>query len=676
MSLPGASRVAASWRLLRAVLRPAPEALTLGQVRSDLSHEAAAKLARLAGLIQDWQRGNVRVGDASDAETILHDLERIHLRHARLAAASFATFARLTRLLGTVRRGHGWLRSPRGSGPPPRAIARFDELHRRLRRDSEALCESLSSLHGARFAGVVGEAVEELRSETGDADAGGVAIGLEGLADARRSWVPRGDVASWADIVRNLVRNAVQATEEARVGRPSFAVGGEPPRRVTVRVLPLRGQPGVALEVLDEGVGMSPATTAAMWRAGSSRHGGHHGQGLTEAKRSFIESRGALEVRSAEGVGTCVRVDVPDHDVQVHGSRLWALPPIVAPALAVLAAAVLALPLFARRDIVSVSVQDDRVVQARDARGRLVWQRDLHENVERNFLGYTPADTGKLVPVYRHLVLPARGVWPSNVILATRPAQGPGHLWRLGFAGRTVWKRTLRWNPPRPAHTGSLKSVFQATVPWGRGAGDVVAVNVRDADWGSTAMQFFTLSGDSLGAYHHPGHLDYRATMDLDGDGRVELILNGRNNRAPEDSLVYPEPPGYEWVDCLLMLEPSRAHGQAYPYAGWAGMRPAREEAYLLVPPMRRGPKTDERERPAIDRVDFGPVAAPGGARVELRMADGRIYVLDSQLRPLSCGVGSETYAATLAPTRALAPLLYFHDGRRETIDLPILRGP
>jgi hypothetical protein len=568
------------------------------------------------------------------------------------------------------------LRAVPGAGTPPGTdVERFAGLVARVRSDSQALCEAISARHGVRLAAIASDAVEELRREAGETDAGGVPIAFE-CGEASRAWVPRRDAAAWFDLVRNLVRNAVQATEDARTRAAVPAAGAEASRRgVTVRLQPMRGQPGATLEVLDEGVGMSPETLATMWHAGASRHGGQHGQGLTEGKRAFVESRGALEVRSAEGVGTCVRVDLPHREVPVRPPRPWALPPLVAPALAALVAVVLGAPLLLPPEVVNVEMVPDGTVRALDAQGREIWRRDLGEAVLPNFLGTGYTTTYEQVEINRFLILPRRWPWPSNVIVATKAAQGPGHVWRLGFRGRTVWKRTLSWEPPRQAHTGSLKSMFQVLVPWDGAGREAIAMNVRDADWSSTAIQFITLGGELLGAYHHPGHLEYLETVDLDGDGRVELILGGKNNRAPADSTVYREPPGEEWIDCLAMLEPPRVDGQSYPYTAWAGMPPAREEAYVLFPPLQRGPRQG-RERPAIFTVDFGQPRADGRAQVEVRMADGRIYTLDSRLRPLSCGTGSETHAATLAPTRALAPLLYFHEGRCDTIDLPVLRGP
>jgi hypothetical protein len=304
----------------------------------------------------------------------------------------------------------------------------------------------------------------------------------------------------------------------------------------------------------------------------------------------------------------------------------------------------------------------------------VVWERDLGEDVRPNYLGHAFSPANELAAVDRHLILPAH--WPraSGVVVATQPSQGSDHVWRLGADGRTIWKRTLRWMPPREPHLGRLKCMFQALTPWNQGR-QAIAMNVRDVDWGATAIQFITPDGDSLGTYHHPGHLEYRGSADLDGDGRVELVLTGPNNRAREERDFLAEDPGEDYIDCIVMLEPPEVNGQAYPYNGWVGLPHALEDGYLLIPPLRKGPAKYMQDA-TIVKVNFGEGTAPGQARVELQTRDGRIFQLDGHLRPLSCGVGDRSYADSLAPTRALGPLLYIHRGRREFIDLPVQRGP
>lgn len=675
VNLPIAATARASVRALWAVVRSRSARLTLDQLRSDLSHETAAKIARLTGFIQEWRLGRFQPGDPGDIEAILRDLERILLRHARLAGGRFGTFALLIRLLSVLGAMRTDLRAPRGQAAPlPGTIERFAGLVARLKSGSLALVESLSARYGERFGDLLGAATEEIRRESGDGRPHDISVVLQGARDGASTWVPRRDAAPWADVLRNLIRNAVQATADRGQAAPAGSPGAD---TVTVRVLPLPGRPGVAVEVLDEGVGMDPEALEAMWRAGRSTHGLQRGNGLTESKRAFVESRATLEVRSAVGVGTCVRIELQHGDVPIRSQRLWVTPPVVAPLLAVLAGLTLGLSPLLQPPIVDAELDEmnNCLLRAHDARGAVVWERDLGEAVRPNYLGSAFSAANEWVTVNRHLVLPARWPQASGVVVATKPSQGPGHLWRLGAGGRTVWKRTLRWMPPRTPHLGYLTCVFQVLTPWNDGRRQAMALNVRDVDWGSTAIQFFTPDGDSLGAYHHPGHLEYQTSADLDGDGRVELILTGRNNRAREQRDFLPEDPGEDYIECILMLEPPDVNGQAYPYNGWVGMPHANEEGYLLIPPLRKGPRVIG-ESPVICKTDFSVATAPGTARVELATKDGRIFELDGHLRPLSCGVGDRTFADSLAPTRALGPLLYIYRGRLEFIDLPVQRGP
>jgi hypothetical protein len=245
----------------------------------------------------------------------------------------------------------------------------------------------------------------------------------------------------------------------------------------------------------------------------------------------------------------------------------------------------------------------------------------------------------------------------------------------LDRSGRTRWSHTLRWVPSLQSHAGYLSAVSEIATVWNVSKGPAIAVNVRQGNWGSTAIQFISPQGDSLGAYYHPGHLEFISSADVDGDGRVEMVINGKNNDAPRGSAFWPGDAGPDaYAECLVLLESPQVNGQGFPYARWGGMPHACEEAYLLIPPLRPGSFPHPRETD-IMRISFGRSSLDGEAKIEVSIADGRIYLLDGHLRPLSCGAGDRTPAAELAPTRAAAPLLYLREGRIEKIDLPVQRG-
>lgn len=668
MNPPICSFARAYARGLWGVARARSERLTLEQVRSDLSHETAAKLARLSGLVKEWRSERFRPTDPVDAAAILSSLERIFLRHARLAGGSFATFVRLARALAVLESMHGGVRRLRGQATPAlEDIGQVAGLLTRFQTESQALVETLSGRYGARFGALLEAAAEEVRRESGRTGPGDVAVVAEGLRDGTNVWVPQRDTARWTDVLRNLIRNAVQATvERGGADAPS-------PGQVTVRVLPLRGQPGAAVEILDEGVGMDPEQVESMWRAGRSTHGSSRGHGLTEGKKAFVEARAALEVRSTRGVRTCVSIELPHRDIWIRSPRLWAVPPVAVPVLLVIAGLVLASSQLLQRSAVRVDVHHGKVVRVLDSRGGVVWQRAMVDYVRENYVGNSlvqdAAIDGKSPPG-EYLVLPASRGGAFEVVLATKPTEGPDRLWVLGAGGRARWTRLLRWTPPRMAHTGSLKCMFETLTDWNDDGRVAIALNVRDADYSPTSIQFLTLDGDSLGAYYHPGHLELYGSGDYDGDGRGELLMIGKNNPSRTDRSFLRRDPGDSiYVSCVVMLEPPRVDGQAFPYTNWEHVPQAREEAYLLLPPLHPGID------PAMKDIKIGARGAAGRAGVEIAMVDGRIYELDSRLRPLGCWTGDRTVARTMAPTRPMGPLVYIHDGKREDIDLPIERG-
>jgi signal transduction histidine kinase len=647
--------------LLAAFRGGTPDPLTLDLLRSDLSHESAAKIARLVAIRAEWERGRYRPDDPKDIDRILGELQRIALRHARLASLRLGEFLLLAATLAAlraVRRTVGPV--ARGRVLSQRSLRRLEQDIDRLRHRFQTLVASLSDHFGARVRDLIRQATDEIRRDSADAlRPEGVDIVLEDTGRGAGAWIPAAERAFWADLLRNVIRNAVEASrEEPRSG------GGR--RVVTVRVQPTRDGSGTLLEVVDRGVGMNAGEAAGIWTAGVGRHGPRRGHGLTESKRAFAEARASIEVQSARGAGTTFAIAFPFRDVRIPAVPVYRVRPALVMALGLIVVGVLLASSQRRPQLVSVSLPTPTSIRAVDERGH-AWVRELGEAV----MGNTAATEIRPIELSRrlcaHLIVRDARDRALGVVVGTMPGDGPGSAWFLAPDGRVRWTRRLRWAVPVDQDLGNLKPAWEQSVPWPGEDRLAIAVNLRDSDHTCTSTQFFTLNGDSLGAYYHYGHLNFRAAGDLDRDGRIEVLLFGINNYASEDPTFLPTPQS-AYIECLVLLEVPNVNGQSYPYTGWAGMPRASEEAYLLFPPLEVG------ERPHVIRIDIGVIGHDGVSCIEVALEDGRIYHMDKQLRPFLCRVGDGTAAVARVGGRPVAPLAYFHDGEREAIDLVVER--
>jgi signal transduction histidine kinase len=123
----------------------------------------------------------------------------------------------------------------------------------------------------------------------------GVSLATDG-ADARVFAQPD----RLRQVVRNLVRNAVQAAGAERVR--VTAVGG----------------PEVRLRVEDDGPGMTPEALARVFDRYVSGRPGGAGVGLTVARRIVASFDGRIEARSEPGLGTAFEVMLPGWSSQVE----------------------------------------------------------------------------------------------------------------------------------------------------------------------------------------------------------------------------------------------------------------------------------------------------------------------------------------------------------------------
>ncbi|WP_081688622.1 sensor histidine kinase [Inquilinus limosus] len=107
-------------------------------------------------------------------------------------------------------------------------------------------------------------------------------------------------------ILDELVRNAEQAIEEAQRPDPSVTIRARLSRRFPT------GARQLIVEVIDNGIGMSPAVRQKVLEPFfSTRAGTHVGLGLTGCYGMLKSLGGSLRISSEQGVGTSVRIAYP-----------------------------------------------------------------------------------------------------------------------------------------------------------------------------------------------------------------------------------------------------------------------------------------------------------------------------------------------------------------------------
>jgi hypothetical protein len=258
----------------------------------------------------------------------------------------------------------------------------------------------------------------------------------------------------------------------------------------------------------------------------------------------------------------------------------------------------------------------------------------------------------------------------DRVFVITRSAESDPEI--LGVEpkwGHIERSEALEWGE-RPAGTrGFLDSRWMLQWPPDRPG---LVIGVRDGIWYSFAVQQRDGSGDLRGTYYHPGPLEAR-NVDLDKDGAPSLLLWGANSSARFIRSVVPFETSYH-CGCAVLLDPDDFHGQGFPYSrdlpedrDWADVPPARERAYVLVPPLADGVHA------RASGVHIPRVEAPDHA-LELSLEDGRVLFLDAELRPVSCYVTIGTPADDLLRSGEgrFNPITYLRRGEAESVTVPV----
>ncbi len=553
-------------------------------------------------------------------------------------------------------------RAERRGALTQRNLNRLDEGLTRLQVGLQNLADGLSWRHGVRLEDLVINASDEIRLEYGAAvRANRVSVILDDAARLGSTWIPRREHRQWLDLIRNLIRNAVQAVLD-RPAREDL-----PPGEVRVSLSPMPEGLGTQVGIMDNGIGIEQQQVEAIWKEGVSRRGTGHGQGLTEEKRLFLQEHAVLDVFSQPGHGTQVRMGVPIREIGIPQMRLARARLAIAWIIIVALAVTAAIRLSPSEGFGSTEVRKERILVGHGDRGGTLWERNLGEVILENLSGFQ-LRSGELSPAIQpHETVRDPAGRIRGVLVSTIPDEGAGAIWMLDATnGADLWHLRFEDVFPGGSRLGRFISRWQIRIPWSEDDPSVFAVNIRDQAYSPNAIQILLPDGRAEATYFHSGNLAFRACADFDEDGRRELLLYGINNPSRHDPNILGFDPGC-FVDCLVMIELPFTSAQGFPYTGWAGVPPANEEGYLLLPPIQEG------LRAAVHVIDIARPASGQPAEMDIRLVDGRIYRVDARLRPLHCSVGDDTPAEHTLLDRDPPPVVYVQQGAIERMATPIV---
>ena len=313
-----------------------------------------------------------------------------------------------------------------------------------------------------------------------------------------------------------------------------------------------------------------------------------------------------------------------------------------------------------RGGLAAIEVVEIQTARAVSESGGFLWTRRMPGRIWPNG-GWERAD--------RPHTIVERDGRASGVVLSVWSETDPGSLWFLNAEnGETIWTHKADWGVAPVNAKGPALYDWNVLARWPGREEKVLVAGLLDGDFYSSAVQFITLENEVLGTYCHPGVILYCDQIAL-ADGGAGILFFGSNSSSrfvrtlvPFETAIHP--------GCIILLELPDVDGQAFPYSqglpeerDWPGMPAAREQSYLLVPPLKPDLKSS---------VDWVTVVRNGKGEVSLRanVTDGRIIALDRNLRPASVYLRLDSAADRLykAGEGNFLPYLLIRDGRQQFV--------
>ena len=387
----------------------------------------------------------------------------------------------------------------------------------------------------------------------------------------------------WQKLIANLIRNGVEAVEQKLSATSSKLQAGG-----VVRVLVGGKGDDVAMMVEDNGIGMDEKTKETFYKRGFTQ-GKETGLGLgiTEETIEFINRYGSWDIESNINEGTRIEIKIEKEKARKQDLTIEDGSALVIKlksrrvmfALAGVLVVAIGLGLYFQFNKYARFWEDWNPAFFEAAGNHLVVKNKSDKVLWDIFL---PAPIRLSLfyekPIVRLSDLNADG--KTEVLVAEDYSdKNTGKVICFNYKGEKLWEFTLGesgiYQIGDELNGGYFYPIAVEAEDLDGDSKKEIIINSGEVRWFPDQVVVLDCNGEKLHEYWHPGIFYHMRCLDFDGDGKMEIVLCGVNNRIG-------------WRPVLSILDSKRIYGQAMPYIAQKGIEHAKERWYLVFPNIKK----------------------------------------------------------------------------------------
>ncbi len=555
-----------------------PDFQILNSLRDDLIHERKKKIASLEMILSTWEKGESISTHLDYFRDLISQLKLI-LKDQRENLLMISSDPFLwVRLKSQV------IRIERDLQKIEKDKQKIKEIKKRLSIFSdeiEEILEKATQKFTFTLNEVIKESVKIVRTEKDRVLKEKRVIIEEKYEDiGERLRLSYKNYKDWQKLITNLIRNGVEAVEQKlQANSPSpLATGYSLPAGV-VRVL-VRGEgDDVAVVMEDNGIGMDEKTKETFYKRGftQGKEAGL-GLGITEETVEFINKYGSWNIESKINEGTRIEIKIEKDKARKQDLTIEDKSALVIKlksrkmmfALEGILVVAIGLGLYFQFNKYARFWEDwninhfevkGKILKVLNKRNEILWTKEFYSPIGGS-VDWMPS------PIIEDINRDGH----KEIIFPLAPTDtSSGRILCMDFKGRELWNfycgRKSIYDVEQDVFTPNIILLKDLD-----GDGNIeVIINNRVAVNFSDYLVILDSKGREKSEYWHPGLIGVLHCEDINGDGKIELVCGGVNNRM-------------DWRACFFALDLHNVCGQAMPYCGNKNVPNAREVVYILFP--------------------------------------------------------------------------------------------